>query len=760
MDKRVTPTTQKLEALKSERAKLRARLDELRVRVNAIDPEKPDLKLLGSLDTDLGLMSSDLVSALNTANERIRDCEARKEEADELQSKHHKKLIDRNETIAKANLVEDKLKDVQVQIGRVRTNLDNSQALLNKSSPGIERDEVQKKIDAERKRHGDTAKLLDVKFKRFDEITRDIPRMDKVVVTSVDLRRKQDELSALTADLNVVEVDLTNWGKDSDDLMRLTRKRASSVKASEVEDLRKRADNDQADLNRAKDNLKLVRKKVELLRGQCAEELRASIPRAVQEKMVKLQSDLELDLKNIDRIELMAGELQAPHMNGINKGVREIDPQSSDVDAKVSDMKKRMDDIEPKIAKLHADVERSLEKCGKQDDLLGRLTRQAYKEKEQEDANRKNRAIGHAASFSKDFSKLQSDLIGKIEGHKRLLAAMTDNPDYADQQGVVQSEKQKLKALEMRLQELIDENEELAEQIGPMLRGEIPCDPQELEDKIQQMKEKMDEDNNEINDFDEELQAMREREGDEDVPLHIRHREEEIQALEVRITQVRASEVALQEKLKHQDEFCDLPGELDDIIRDQVREDLKKVNGLISDAELAKKQAIADLDGVKVWIKNKDLKKIPANELAIPVENLHRLRHKIEDIYIPLKEAETSLKKGSDKLAGLDLDKMVFDRENDLGNMERRIEEIKIDCRHLDDLQKTLETAPRAEDDQSVLKDMFDYLDDLKRDTLVAEKKKDAIKDKMDDIKAMKEAMVKQHQDTKIIADLFAKSDE
>ena len=150
----------------------------------------------------------------------------------------------------------------------------------------------------------------------------------------------------------MVEVDLTDWGKDSDDLMRLTRKRASSVKASEVEDLRKRADNDQADLNRAKDNLKLVRKKVELLRGQCAEELRASIPRAVQEKMVKLQSDLELDLKNIDRIELMAGELQAPHMNGINKGVREIDPQSSDVDAKVSDMKKRMDDIEPKIAKL------------------------------------------------------------------------------------------------------------------------------------------------------------------------------------------------------------------------------------------------------------------------------------------------------------------------------------------------------------------------------------------------------------------------
>ena len=103
---------------------------------------------------------------------------------------------------------------------------------------------------------------------------------------------------------------------------------------------------------------------------------------------------------------------------------------------------------------------------------------------------------------------------------------------------------------------------------------------------------------------------------------------------------------------------------------------------------------------------------------------------------------------------------MVFDRENDLGNMERRIEEIKIDLRHLGDLQKTLESAERAEDDESVLKDCFDFLDDLKRDTQVAEKKKDAIKEKMDEIKVLKENMVKQKQDTKVIADLIGRCDE
>ena len=150
--------------------------------------------------------------------------------------------------------------------------------------------------------------------------------MDKVKVTSEDLRRKQNELSALTADLNIVEVDLTDHSKDSDDLMRLSRKKASSGKASELEDLRKRADNDQSDLNRGRDNIKLVKKKIELLKKQCGDEIGLSLPLAVKEKVVKLQTDLDGDLRVLDKFEKTAQELQAPHMKGINKGVRDIDP--------------------------------------------------------------------------------------------------------------------------------------------------------------------------------------------------------------------------------------------------------------------------------------------------------------------------------------------------------------------------------------------------------------------------------------------------
>ncbi len=83
---------------------------------------------------------------------------------------------------------------------------------------------------------------------------------------------------------------------------------------------------------------------------------------------------------------------------------------------------------------------------------------------------------------------------------------------------------------------------------------------------------------------------------------------------------MRESEHALEEKLKHQDEFCDLPGELDDIIRDQVREDLNKVHKLLENADKSKTIAENDLEKVKEGIKGKELLKIPANSLAIPVE--------------------------------------------------------------------------------------------------------------------------------------------
>ena len=81
----------------------------------------------------------------------------------------------------------------------------------------------------------------------------------------------------------------------------------------------------------------------------------------------------------------------------------------------------------------------------------------------------------------------------------------------------------------------------------------------------------MDEDNNEINDFDEELDALRGRESDENVPALIKERENELIALTKRIGEVRASYTSLDSKLEHQEERYERPGERDDMIREQLR---------------------------------------------------------------------------------------------------------------------------------------------------------------------------------------------
>ena len=52
---------------------------------------------------------------------------------------------------------------------------------------------------------------------------------------------------------------------------------------------------------------------------------------------------------------------------------------------------------------------------------------------------------------------------------------------------------------------------------------------------------------------------------------------------------------ALTDKLKYHDEFCDLPGQRDDMIRDMVRKDIDKGNQAIAEARMAKDGAMRDL---------------------------------------------------------------------------------------------------------------------------------------------------------------------
>ena len=63
------------------------------------------------------------------------------------------------------------------------------------------------------------------------------------------------------------------------------------------------------------------------------------------------------DKKKIEALEKTGEELQKPHMNYINTGVREVDPSNPNAAIKINDLKKRLDTIEPKIEKLNSDVD-------------------------------------------------------------------------------------------------------------------------------------------------------------------------------------------------------------------------------------------------------------------------------------------------------------------------------------------------------------------------------------------------------------------
>ena len=313
------------------------------------------------------------------------------------------------------------------------------------------------------------------------------------------------------------------------------------------------------------------------------------------EKAVKLQEEMQADSKALVKLEKKGRELQLIEVAEIEGALKNIDARDEEA---LGYVRKRLDQAEPKVLKWKTEVDKMQERERIIWEYLEKLKRLTEKEREKVASDEKNKALGDAASFAQEFVRKQKQLEEEMAGHWRLWRAMTGHPDYQASQGRVEKEKQKLEALGERLEELVSENEELSERIGPMLRGEIKCEPAELEERIAAMREKMDEDHNEINDFDEELEAMRGREQDAGVPAHLHTRDREMAHWDQQLQIFRDRRRALADKLKHQEEFCDMPGELDDLIRQQVREDLKRIDNSIAAAETAGIHARDTLSGL------------------------------------------------------------------------------------------------------------------------------------------------------------------
>ena len=126
----------------------------------------------------------------------------------------------------------------------------------------------------------------------------------------------------------------------------------------------------------------------------------------------------------------------------------------------------------------------------------------------------------------------------------------------------------------------------------------------------------------------------------------------------------------------------------------------------------------------------------------------------------PLGEAELTLVRADQKLAGLDLDKLVFDREQDLGKLEKRLAVMAEDLQYFYRLRNTLENAPRTEDDQAVLRDLYEELEPLEEEMRQLKGARDVLKEKMVALHKMKEASAKHSPNKKEAKKLIERTDE
>lgn len=146
--------------------------------------------------------------------------------------------------------------------------------------------------------------------------------------------------------------------------------------------------------------------------------------------------------------------------------------------------------------------------------------------------------------------------------------------------------------------------------------------------------------------------------------------------------------------------------------------------------------------------------------MALYVEQLAALRVALYGTEKALIDIDVALNRSNEKLAGLDLDKLVFDKENDLGLMERRIGLMREDLLYFRELGETLENAPRTQDDSCLLRDIIENLEPIRKALEESEKEKERLKEKMKAVREIKESAAKKHHDPKKLAEIFKRTGE
>ena len=107
-------------------------------------------------------------------------------------------------------------------------------------------------------------------------------------------------------------------------------------------------------------------------------------------------------MKGLERLEKKGRDFEIQDIPSLIATLQTIDPSSAE---EVGSLRKRIGDLEPRIIKWRAEIDKQREKQKLIGDYLNKLQGQAEKEREKEAHELKNKALGDAAIFTKEFDK-------------------------------------------------------------------------------------------------------------------------------------------------------------------------------------------------------------------------------------------------------------------------------------------------------------------------------------------------------------------
>ena len=159
---------------------------------------------------------------------------------------------------------------------------------------------------------------------------------------------------------------------------------------------------------------------------------------------------------------------------------------------------------------------------------------------------------------------------------------------------------------------------------------------------------------------------------------------------------------ALTDKLKYHDEFCDLPGQRDDMIRDMVRKDIDKGNQAIAEARMAKDGAMRDLQKVQTHLEGRNLITIKGADAHKPILTIAQIGEKLRKTLENLNDVLLHVVSGKDTLGDLDVEKKLYDMEMELKGLDESAVNISKDLQLLEEVVDALDNDHEGKDEEKL----------------------------------------------------------